>query len=57
VRHVRVGLQLGVEGRYLGKDFAGQLDSAYLPHDRIADIEAPIRCRLLRLNLFSLIID
>jgi LPS-assembly protein len=35
--YTKRGLQLGAEGRYLGRDFAGQVDTEYLPNDRITD--------------------
>ena len=33
----RRGLQLGAEFRYLNRDYLGQLDSEYLPRDRLAE--------------------
>lgn len=33
----RRGLQLGAEVRYLNRDFLGQVDTEYLPGDRLAD--------------------
>ncbi len=33
----RRGLQLGTEFRYLDRSYFGQIDTEYLPHDRLAD--------------------
>ena len=35
--YTKRGLQLGAEERHLGRDYVGQIDAEFLPHDRIRD--------------------